>query len=68
MILNATNGTEDDPAEPRFGEVFPFTREQFKRQLASSIDEYPVAWGVMSSAAFPGVFSYVTLKDFRPGR
>ena len=47
--------------------MFPFTREQFKRQLDSSIDDYPVAWGVMASAAFPGVFSFVTLRDFRPG-
>jgi hypothetical protein len=67
LILNATNGSEDDPGEPHFGQVFPFTREQFERQLASNIDDYPIAWGVMSSAAFPGMFSYVTLKDFRPG-
>jgi predicted acylesterase/phospholipase RssA len=65
LILNTTNGTEDDADEPHYGEVFPFTREQFKRQLDSNIDDYPIAWGVMASAAFPGVFSYVTLKDYR---
>lgn len=66
LILNATNGTEDDAGEPHYGDVFPFTREQFKRQLDSSIDDYPIAWGVMASAAFPAVFSYVTLRDYRP--
>jgi hypothetical protein len=66
LILNATNGTQDDPDEPHFGEVFPFTREQFKQQLDSRLDDYPVAWGVMASAAFPAVYSYVTLQDFRP--
>jgi hypothetical protein len=35
--------------------------------LNSTIDEYPVAWGVMASAAFPAVFSFVTLRDFRGG-
>ena len=67
LILNATNGTEDDAGEPHYGEVFPFTREQFQQQLDSNIDDYPVTWGVMASAAFPGVFSFVTLKDYRPG-
>ena len=68
LILNATDGTEDDHDELHYGEVFPFTREAFKRQLDSNIDDYPVAWGVMGSAAFPGVFNYVTLRDFRPKR
>lgn len=66
LILNATNGTEDDPGESHYGEVFTFTREEFKDLLDSSIDDYPLAWGVMASAAFPGVFSFVTLRDFRP--
>jgi len=65
LILNSTDGSEDDPEEPHFGKPFPFTREQFKGQLNSSIDEYPVAWAVAASAAFPGVFSFVNLRDFR---
>ena len=67
LILNSTNGSEDDPEEPHFGEAFPFTREQFKRQLNSSIDDYPVAWAVTASAAFPGVFSFVTSEGFPAG-
>jgi hypothetical protein len=31
LILNATNGSEDDPGEPHFGELFTFTREEFKK-------------------------------------
>ena len=65
LILNATSGTEDDPHGLRYGEVFTFTRDDFKQYLNSSIDDYDLAHGVMGSAAFPGVFSYVTLRDFR---
>jgi hypothetical protein len=65
LILNATSGTEDDPHWLRFGEVFTFTRDDFKQYLNSSIDDYDLAHGVMGSAAFPGVFSFVTLRDFR---
>lgn len=66
LVLNATNGTEDDAGEPHMGQVFTFTRDDFQRLLGSSIDDYPVAWGVMASAAFPGAFSYITLRDYRP--
>lgn len=66
LVLNATDGTEDPSRESHFGQVFSFTREDFKEHLNSSVDNYEVAHGVMASAAFPAVFSFVTLKDFRP--
>lgn len=66
LILNSASATEDDPAGLRFGEVFTFTREDFAKHLHSSIEEYEVAHGVMASCAFPGAFSFVTLRDFRP--
>ena len=53
------------PMGLRYGEVFTFTRDDFKQYLNSSIDDYDLAHGVMGSAAFPGVFSFVTLQDFR---
>ncbi len=65
LILNAASGSEDDPDGLRFGDIFTFTREDFKRHLNSSIDDYDLAHAVMASAAFPGVFSFVTLRDFR---
>ena len=65
LILNATSATEDDPQGLRFGNVFTLTREDFKRLLNSSIDDYDLAHGVMASAAFPGLFSFVHLRDFR---
>jgi hypothetical protein len=46
----------------KFGTVFTFTKEDFD-SIGSDIDEYPVAYGVMASAAFPGAFNYITLKD-----
>lgn len=66
LVLNSTSGTEDDPYGLRFGEVFTFTREDFQQYLNSSIDDYDLAHAVMASAAFPGLFNFVNLTDFRP--
>jgi hypothetical protein len=72
LVLNAGNASEDYWAQTRdhqgknfrkFGTSFTFTKEDFDT-LDSDIDKYPVAYGVMASAAFPGVFSYITLKDY----
>ncbi len=67
LILNATDSTETKRGEVHFGEPFTFTREEFADRIHSDIGNYPVAHGVMASAAFPAVFSYVTLRDYRPG-
>jgi len=66
LILNAGNGTKDY-GEQKFGTPFTFTEQSFKT-ICSNIYSYPLAYGVMASAAFPGVFNYMTLGDFRaPG-
>jgi len=65
LILNATDGTENAGSEDHFGNRFVFTREDFAGKLNSGINTYPVSWAVMASAAFPGAFNYVTLRDFR---
>ncbi|MCK5374293.1 MAG: patatin-like phospholipase family protein [Alphaproteobacteria bacterium] len=57
LIINATNGTSD-----HFGELFSFTNEQFNI-LNSDLGDYEIARAVMASAAFPGGFNYMTLKD-----
>jgi hypothetical protein len=64
VILNATDNTaqgegEEEPADANFG----FTQERFDR-LDSDLDQYPVASAVMASATFPGVFNYLTLRDY----
>ena len=59
VILNATNNT-DSTAVP---EIFSFTAEGFET-LRSRLDLFPVAYGVAGSAAFPGAFHYVTLRNF----
>ncbi len=74
LIINATDGTEAYKTKKQgvqarsqnmhFGSVFTFTDEDFTEHLSSDIYQYDVARGVMASAAFPAVFSYVTLKDF----
>jgi predicted acylesterase/phospholipase RssA len=61
LILNATNFTE-----ARLSDVFTFTPWVFEDVLASDICSYEVARAVSASAAFPGVFQYSTLRDFRP--
>jgi predicted acylesterase/phospholipase RssA len=63
LILNATTGVEDEPMGIRFGDVFTFTTEDFTR-ICSSIEKYSVAHAVMATAAFPGVFNFVTLRNY----
>jgi NTE family protein len=43
---------------------FPFTQETFA-ELGSDLDQYRIADAVVASSAFPAVFNYVTLKDFK---
>ena len=64
LILNAGNGTKDYGIE-KFGTPFTFTEQGF-RNICSDIYSYPLAYGVMASASFPGVFNYMTLSDFSP--
>ncbi len=74
LIINATDGTEAYKTQKQglkarsqnmhFGSVFTFTDEDFTEHLNSDIYQYNVARAVMASAAFPAVFSYMTLKDF----
>lgn len=61
LILNATNGTSD-----AFGELFTFTAEDFS-SINSDINDYDLARAVMSTATFPAVFNYMTLKSFNKG-
>lgn len=64
LIINATNATASVEEDLHFA----FTREYFTASLGSDLDRYPVANAVMASAAFPGVFNYVTLRDFHRQR
>ncbi len=55
LVINATDiGT---------GTPFPFTQEQFDR-IGSDLGRFPVARAVAASAAFPIVFSPITLKNY----
>ena len=44
---------------------FTFSEGEFD-QLRSSLGSFPLAQAVMASAAFPGVFNSVTLRDYTP--
>ncbi len=59
LILNTTNNT-DSAAVP---EIFSFTEKDFSA-IRSRLDLFPVAYGVTGSAAFPGAFHYVTLRNY----
>jgi predicted acylesterase/phospholipase RssA len=63
LILNTTTGIDDGLSGIGFGEVFTFTKEDFAR-ICSSIEDYSVARAVMATAAFPGVFNYMTLRNY----
>lgn len=63
LILNATDGTENTSEEHHFGNVFTFTKTEFEEK-GSDIREFPISKAVTASAAFPGLFNYVTLRDY----
>jgi len=65
IIINATRGSQsirDDGGIP-FGHPFTFTNEDFV-DIGSSIESYSLARAVMASATFPGVFNFMTLRDY----
>lgn len=66
LIINATNATANSEENKLFGNVFTFTQEDFSEHLNSDIGSYSLGRAVMASAAFPGAFNYMTLRDFRP--
>lgn len=61
LILNATNGTDN-----QFGQPLTFTREAFD-ELDSDINAYELSRAVMASASFPAVFNYMTLRNHSDG-
>jgi predicted acylesterase/phospholipase RssA len=63
LVLNATTGSRGEGNDITFGQVFTFTKEDFER-ICSPIQSYSVARAVMSTATFPGVFNFMTLRDF----
>ena len=71
LIINSTNTTEQTIesgplADPyAFGSVFTFTEEDFRTRVNSPIATYSIARAVAASSAFPVVFPYMTLRDFR---
>ena len=74
LVINATDnsstvaGTCFYAGNTPGGRNFTFTREAF-RCLKSNLDDYPIAYAVAASAAFPGVFNYVTLGVYpRPAK
>lgn len=63
LILNATTGSRGDGVGIPFGQIFTFTTEDFAR-VCSSVEDYSVARAVMATATFPGVFNFMTLRDY----
>jgi hypothetical protein len=63
LVLNATQGSSNTGTMGSFGQPFTFTQDDFNR-IGSSIDDYELARGVMASATFPGVFNFMTLRNF----
>lgn len=76
LLLGATDVTTSSEEYGLPGRCFQFTLEHFQGSGASSIvgertinsdlDAYPVAYAVMASNAFPGLFQYENLRDFTP--
>jgi predicted acylesterase/phospholipase RssA len=76
LILGATDVTTSSEQYGLPGRCFQFTLEHFQgpgrnriegeRNINSDLDGYPVAYAVMASNAFPGLFQYENLRDFAP--
>jgi NTE family protein len=65
LIINSTDATSGDYTRTTgpYKSTFTFTHEDFS-EIGSNIQRYEIARAVMASAAFPGVFNYVTLKNY----
>ncbi|HXV24478.1 MAG TPA: patatin-like phospholipase family protein [Alphaproteobacteria bacterium] len=76
LILGATDVTTSPEEYGLPGRCFQFTLEHFQgpgasaivseRNINSDLDRYPLAYAVMASNAFPGLFQYENLRDFSP--
>lgn len=66
LVINATVGSSanDNDPNPPFGSIFTFTHEDFSEQICADISRYTVGRAVMASSTFPGVFSFMTLRNF----
>lgn len=56
LLLNSSNINT--------GNRFTFTKESFREDLKSDINSFPISNAVMASAAFPGAFNSVTLRQY----
>ena len=57
VYFNATDTTNG-------GTRFVFSDQQFLRSTGSDLSQFPIAWAMASSGAFPGVFNSVTLRRY----
>ena len=57
VYFNATDTTNG-------GVRFVFSDRQFLRATGSDLSQFPIAWAMASSGAFPGVFNSVTLRRY----
>ena len=46
------------------GECFTFSYEEFVRDLKSDLHDFPISQAIMASSAYPGVFNYLSIRDF----
>ena len=56
FLANATDSST--------GARFAFADDVFRNQLRSPLDNFPLSQAVMASAAFPGAFNSVTIKQY----
>ena len=68
LLLNATDMTlrrnADGLPSGIAGECFTFSYEEFRLDLESDLHELPLSQAVMASSAYPGVFNYLSIRDF----
>ena len=72
LMINAVDMSlrldENDVPMGIAGRCFAFSYEGFRYGLASDLHDFPIAQAVMASSAYPGIYHYLSIKDFARSR
>ncbi len=64
LLINATNATGERLGPGLKGQHFVFSLETFEQSLHSNLHDYPLAFAVAGSSAFPGALYPITLAAY----
>lgn len=72
LLLNAVDMTmllhNHDVPQGIAGKCFPIVYETLRNRLGSDFHQFPIAQAAMASSAYPALFQYVSLRNFKRKR